>query len=581
MNLFHLHDTLGDLRRFREIAGVLFEEGLSFVLDEAQIHYLVPWKSRLRGWRHGRFARGFGEFGMQLDPPAEVRLRRSFERLGPSFIKLGQVMSMRPDLVPESFCRELAKLQDRVPPLMPGMAEKIVERALGAPVENLFATFEERPTAAASLSVVHRATLRDGREVAVKIRRPGVEQVLKNDIHIMAKFARLIEASVPESRRLGPVRFVAEFADWTMRELDFELEGANMDRFRAAFKDDPSLVVPTVHWDLTRREVLTMDYIEGIKIDDFAALERAGIDRRELALVGLRTGIRQFFVEGFFHADPHPGNLVAVPPYVDAAGERTGGPVRVCLYDFGMTGSLSTKSRYELLSCFMSFVNKDIDGYTQHILDIGEPGPQADADGFIRSAKRIITDVLYKPNERKGVASALYRIIISGARYDIFFPSDLILMGKAFFTLENVGLALYPDIDLDDVLRPFLSELLKQELSPERALKELQSSAFDRLYFLKHLPDQTRAMLDRLERGQVGVRLDFQELHDLKAEFDRQNDARILAFLAVAMVVGSAVMARLDVRLAASGWPVGEIGFVIAGVVIIWLLVVTRRRPRP
>jgi ubiquinone biosynthesis protein len=577
MSLFGLRDKLGDLRRFQEITGVLFEEGLSFLLDEVQLRYLVPWRSRVRGWRHGRFSRGFAEFRQPLDPPAEVRLRRAFERLGPSFIKLGQVMSMRPDLIPESHCHELSRLQDRVPPLRPGVAEKIVENALGAPIENLFETFEEQPVAAASLAVVHRATLRDGRVVAVKIRRPGVEQVVKNDIHILAQFARLVESSVPESRRFGPVRFVAEFADWTMRELDFELEGANMDRFRVAFANDASLVVPNVHWDLTRREVLTMDYVDGIKVDDFARLDAAGIDKHALALVGLRAGIRQFFVEGFFHADPHPGNLVAVVP---VPGE-VNAPVRVCLYDFGMTGSLSTKSRYELLSCFMSFVNKDIDGYAGHILDLAEPGPQADADGFVRSAKRIVTDILYKPNERKGVAAAFYHILLSGAQHDIRFPSDLILMAKAFATLENIGLRLYPDIDLDDVLRPFLADLLKEELSPKKALKELQSSAFDRLYFLKHLPDQTRALLERFERGQVGVRLDFQELHDLKTEFDRQNDARILAFLAIAIFLGSAIALRLDVRLASVGVSLGQLGFAAAAVIIIWLLFVTRRRPRP
>lgn len=577
MSLFGLTDTIGDLRRFREITGVLFEEGLSFLLDELQLRYLVPWKSRMRGWRHGHFANGFAAFRMPLDPPVEVRLRRAFERLGPSFIKLGQIMSMRPDLIPEQYCRELGRLQDRVAPLMPGVAEMIVETALGNSIENLFATFEETPVAAASLSVVHRATLHDGTVVAVKIRRPNVEQIIKNDIHILAQFARLVEAHVPESRRFGPARFVTEFADWTMRELDFELEGANMDRFRAAFASDASLVVPNVYWELTKREVLTMDYIEGVKIDDLKRLDELGIDKHALALVGLRAGIRQFFVEGFFHADPHPGNLVAVVP---KPGEINT-PVRVCLYDFGMTGSLSTKSRYELLSCFMSFVNKDIDGYAGHILDMAEAGPQADRVGFMHEAKRIVTDILYKPNERKGVAGALYHILLSGAKYDLSFPSDLILMGKAFFTLERIGMSLYPDIDLESVFRPFLNDLLKEELSPQKALKELQSSAFDRLYFLKHLPDQTRALLERFEHGQMGVRLDFQELHDLKAEFDRQNDARILAFLAIALFLGSAIVMRLDVKMTALGLPLGQLGFAAAAVVIVWLLLVTRRRPRP
>jgi ubiquinone biosynthesis protein len=228
----------------------------------------------------------------------------------------------------------------------------------------------------------------------------------------------------------------------------------------------------------------------------------------------------------------------------------------------------------------MSYVNRDVEAYAQHILDLGELGPQADVEGFGREVKRIVTDVLYKPNERKSVAGGFYHVLLAGAHYDVSFPSDLILMGKAFLTLEKIGFSLYPEIDLNEILRPFLTELLKEELSPKKALKELQSSAFDRLYALKHLPDQTRALLEKLEHGQVGVRLDFQEIHDLKTEFDRQNDARILAMLAIALFLGSAVALRLDANVRAAGISLGQVGFAVSAVIIIWLLVVTSRRPR-
>jgi ubiquinone biosynthesis protein len=588
MSLLGLRSTIGDLRRLREIMGVLFEEGVSFVSEELRLRRLVPWRSRLRGLL---FRKGvnLARFGANVEPPVEVRLRCAFERLGPSFVKLGQILSMRPDLLPEHYCAEFSRLQDRVPPLRPGTAERIVEDAIGQPMENVFVTFETEPIAAASLAVVHRATLRDGTPVAIKVRRPRVVETIRNDTHILAYLAALIEKHVPESRRLGPKRFVREFADWTTRELNFEIEGASMERFRAAFADNPSLVVPRVHWEMTRPDVLVMDYVAGIRIDDFAALDRAGIDRRRLAEVGIRMGLRQFFIEGFFHADPHPGNLVAIPgkdgparrrPVSQQGSAGEGGDVRVCLYDFGMTGNLSSKSRYELMSCFMSYVNRDIDAYAGHVLDIAEPGPSADVDAFLSDAKRIVTDILYRPNERKGVALAFYRVLLAGARHDVRFPTDLILMAKAFFTLEQIGFKLCPDIDLDEIFRPALTEIMRRELSPAKAARDLQSSAFDQIYLLKSLPEKARAILERIERGEVGVKVDLDELHDLKAEFDRQNDARLLAVLVAVLFLGSAAVARLDVNLTAAGIPLGQIGFIASFVVLVWLIAIIRRGPR-
>ncbi|MEY4744618.1 MAG: hypothetical protein RL272_563, partial [Candidatus Parcubacteria bacterium] len=294
-----------------------------------------------------------------------------------------------------------------------------------------------------------------------------------------------------------------------------------------------------------------------------------------LALVGLKAGFRQYFIEGFFHADPHPGNLVALPPASDGGGPRLG------MYDFGMVGTITEKSRYELLSCFTSFINKDVEGYLRHILDLSEPTAGADIDAFSREVSAIVTGVLYKPTERKAIAAAFYNVLLAGARHDVQFPTDLVLLGKAFLVLETMGLRLYPEIDLEETFRPFGVEALKRELSPARLAAAAHGEAYDTLYFLKHLPDRTQALFERLERGTLGVKIDLQELHDLKAEFDRQNDVRVLSLLAVTMLVGSAIVLRLDQRAAALGIPLGAAGFAAASVLTVWLFVLIRKRPRP
>ena len=568
--------TIGDIRRFRKVMTVLFEEGLSFFMDDLELRYLVPMRSRMKC----AFSRGAREcqrafLGVNVEPPLEVRMRLAFERLGPTFVKLGQILSLRPDIVPPQYAKEFAKLQDAVRPLGPGVAEKIVERELRQPIENVFASFEERPLAAASLAQVHRATLRNGTRVAVKVRRPGVESSLKPDIHIMAYVAGLLERSFPVSRRFRPVQLAREFADWTLREIDFEVEGANTDRFRAMFKDDPSIVIPAVYWEHTTAAVLVTELVEGIKVDDKDALVAAGIDPKALALTGLKAGLKQFFIEGFFHADPHPGNLVALPPSKEYDGLRLG------IYDFGMVGTIPEKSRYELLGCFSSFINSDVEAYVRHILDVAEPAEGADADAFSREARAIVTSVLYKPTERKGVAFAFYNVLLAGAKHGVQFPSDLVLLGKAFFTLETMGLRLYPEIDLNATFRPYVVEALAHEFSPRRLAASAQGEVFDLLYFLKHLPDRTKALFERLERGTLGVKIDLQELHDLKTEFDRQNDVRVLALLAVTLLVGSAIVLRLDERASALGLPLGGAGFVAASALVVWLFILIRKRPKP
>jgi ubiquinone biosynthesis protein len=576
-----LKETIGDINRFRRVIMVLFEEGLSFFVDDLRLRYLLPTSTRLRC----ALMRGAKEcrraiLGPEAAPPPEVRFRRAFERLGATFVKLGQILSTRSDLIPPQYVKEFAKLRDEVPPLPAGLAEKVVEKELGRPLMEMFRSFAKKPLAAASLAQVHKAVLKDGTPVAVKVRRPGIDHVVRNDIHILAYLAYLLEQHVPPSRRFRPTRIVKEFADWTLRELDFEFEGASIERFGQNFAGAGSVVIPKVFWKMTTRSVLTMELVEGISVDDAAGLKKAHIDRKELALVGLNFGFKQLFTDGFFHGDPHPGNMVALPPLKPAAeGEPSSGP-RLGLYDFGIVGSISEKVRYELVSCFMSFVNKDIEMYIKHILDLAESLEDADVETFSSEVRAMLTGVLYKPMEKKRLGQSFYNVLLAGAGRGILFSRELLLVGKSLLTIEDVGLSLYPDVDLEAELRPYLGQVFRQEFSPKKIAKDAQATAFDTFYFMKHLPEQTRLLLDRLSSGQVGVKIDLQELRDLKAEFDRENDVRVLAILAAAMLLASAAAIRLDQAAVTWGMDIGRLGFGVSIILVLWVFYLVNRSPK-
>jgi len=508
----------------------------------------------------------------------EVRLRRTLERLGPTFIKLGQLLSVRPDIIPAEYVRELAKLQDSGPVLAPGVAEKIVERELGMPIENLFGSFDVHPLASASMSQVHRATLRDGRAVAVKVRRPNIEKVVRDDIHILVYLAQLMERHMPDSRRFRPVQVVRDFADWTLKEIDLEIEGVHMDMFRDGLGRMPEVVIPQVHWEYVSSSVLVSDLVEGLKVDDLSELDAAGVDRRELAIIGLHVGLHQFLVDGFFHAEPHSGNLTVLPAH-GRSDDEDYRPLRLGIYDFGLVGRLPDRFRFGLISCFVSFVERDQESYVRHVLDMAETEDGADLRSFESEVRAALAGVTHRSGRRKSMASTFYRVVVAGAKFDVVFPADLVLLAKAFMTVENVSLNLWPEIDLEKEMKPFLSEVVREELDPHRLVSDLKTSAFDSLYRLRQLPSETRTLFERLGRGEIGVKMNLQEIRELKEEFDRQNDVRLLALLAVALLVASAVILRIDDEIRTLGLPFGQIGLAVGAFVVIWLVRLIRRRP--
>lgn len=556
---------------------IVVESGGGMLIHRMRLRYLLPLRYRLgpffRPWEwNGRPPKGRPEeeglvrmeaAGPIFTPPA---LRSLLERLGPTFIKLGQILSMRADLVGAALSEALSKLQSNADPFPYETAREILKEELGEYPEALFKAFEKKPVAAASLAQVHRALLKEGDEVAVKIQRPHIGKIIEQDIHILFFLAGLAERFIPEMRAHQPTRIVREFADWTLRELDFRAEGHNADRFRYIFKENPDIYIPKVYWPYTTTRVLTAGFSHGVKATDLDRIEAFGVDRKRLASIGVDAFFRQFFIAGFFHADPHPGNFFAMPD---------GG---LCLHDFGMVGYLDETSRRELLSCLIAFVNKDIEAFTKHLLHLAILEEGSDLAAFEKDIAGILSEFFFSAHS-PSVAWAFFRVINKAARRGVRFPADLALFGKALVTTEGMGSKLYPEFDFNKELEPYVRNALKDYFSPKKAFRKLQTDLLDHVGALVGLPDRIGHVLAKIEKGEIGVKIDTADLEGVKREFDRQNDLRILGIVLTAVGFGTAALLHLEGKTAFFGFSLSRLGVLIFVVLLVWFAMRLKQGP--
>jgi ubiquinone biosynthesis protein len=556
-----------DLNRLRRILVVVFEAGGGALIDRLRLRYYVPLRYRIRGLfkRQARPEDLIRIVGVQpiVSPPV---LRSVLEKLGPTFIKLGQVLSLRADVVGEELAEELSKLQSDAPPFHYEEARLIFKEETGRFPEEVFKSLEEKPVAAASLAQVHRGLLKDGTEVAVKIQRPGIQKIILQDIHLLYFLAGLAERFLPEFRTYQPNRIVREFADWTLRELNFVVEGQNAERFRNIFQKNPDIYIPKVFWELTAPRVLTMEYVHGIKVSDLPRIKTLGLDTKRLASIGIEALFRQFLIDGFFHADPHPGNFFVLPDG------------RLCLHDFGMVGFLDQSARKELLSCLIAFVNKDIEGFTRHILHMAWIDEKSDVGGFRKDISNILSEFFFS-QRHPSVAWSFFRVINRGARNGIRFPTDHALFGKAIVTTEAMGLKLHPELDLNEELAPFVKKALREHLSPRKAFRTLQADFLDHLNFMSHLPERIQNVLNKIEKGEIGVKMDTEDLQGIKREFDRQNDLRLLGLVLTAVFLATFGLLYLEGITAFLGIPFSRLGMALFAVLSVWFLYKLRQGP--
>jgi ubiquinone biosynthesis protein len=420
--------------------------------------------------------------------PRARRLRRALEDLGPIFIKFGQLLSTRRDLLPEDLADELSALQDSVPPFAAAEARRIVERALGRPVDSLFATFDNTPLASASVAQVHAATLAGDRHVVVKVIRPGIESTIREDLGLLYLLARALHRFHPDGWRLRPVDVVHDYEHVVLDELDLQREAANTSQLRRNFLDSDLLYVPEVHWDYTRRDVFVMERIHGIPVSDVARLRAAGTDLRELAERGVRIFFTQVFRDSFFHADMHPGNIFV--DVTDPAKPRYIG------IDCAIMGSLSDFDQYYLARNLLAIFQRRYREVAELHIECGWVPPQTRVHDFEAAIRAACEPIFEKPFGQISFGQLLVYLFRTARRFDMEIQPSLVLLQKTLLHIEGLGRQLYPDLDLWSTAKPFLEQWVAERYSPRGILEKLQKRAPG---WLEQLPQRPELLRERLE----------------------------------------------------------------------------------
>jgi len=490
------------------------------------------------------------------------RIRRAMEDLGPIFVKFGQILSTRRDLLPEDIANEMAHLQDRVAPFPSQQARSLIERAYGGPLTDHFARFDDKPLASASVAQVHTARLREGREVVVKVLRPGIERVIRRDIGLLYILAEKMEQYWAEGRRLRPCEVVQEFEKTILDELDLLREAANASQIRRNFPDSPLIYIPEVYWPLCRRNVMVMERIHGIPIGDVAAIREAGIDLKALAERGVEIFFTQVFRHNFFHADMHPGNI-----FVDS---RSG---RYIAVDFGIVGSLSREDQRYLAENLLAFFKRDYHRVAELHVASGWVPKETRVDEFEAAIRTVCEPIFERPLNEISFGQLLVRLFQTARRFHMEVQPQLVLLEKTLLNIEGLGRQLYPELDLWTTAKPFLERWMSEQIGGRAFFSRLQRNLPVWGEKLPELPALMHDLLEQAREGKLVVRSDPEELRALRREVQAANRRTVGAVVGAALVVGAAVIKGLDGYAPQMLWelPLLTWGLGLAGAMV-WLL---------
>jgi len=466
--------------------------------------------------------------------PRAVRLRLALEELGPIFVKFGQMVSTRPDLLPEDIALELSKLQDQVPPFEGEIAVTVIEQAYGGKLEDYFNEFDPSPVASASVAQVHFAKLKDGTEVAVKILRPDIEFIIDHDVALLYTLAKLALRYWPDSRRLRPLEVVEEYNKIIHDEIDLMREAANASQLRANFTGSDLLYVPKIFWDYTRRTVMVMERVNGIPISNIEALKAAGIDMRRLAHNGVEIFFTQAFRDGFFHADMHPGNIFVSPE----------GQYRAV--DFGIMGTLSDEDKYYLARNFLGFFNRDYRAIAAAHLNAGWVPATTRVDEFEAAIRAVCEPIFAKPLKDISFGKLLLRLFQTARRFNIEVQPQLTLLQKTLFNIEGLGRRLYPDLDLWITAKPFLERWMREQLGPRAWLRSLRQEI---PRWAKILPEFPGLLYETLRKAQTGGGFiepeKSQEIKKLRREMHYYHRRLVFAIAGSSLFISATVILAL------------------------------------
>ena len=545
--------TYRHLNRYQRILRVLFKYGFEDAIEMLHIDQYL-------------------ESGLQMinrKPKEQIdrlsrpeRLRMAFEELGPTFIKLGQVLSTRSDFIPTEYLLELAKLQDNVPSFSFEDVEQIFLAETGKKPDELFAEFSPEPMAAASIGQVHRGVLHDGTTVVVKVQRPDIEKTIAIDLEIIAHIASLMERYLEELQGHRPSSIVEEFARTISKEIDYTVEISNIERFSRQFKGNPSIYIPKVYRELSCERILTMESIDGVKASEVEQLLEQGSNLRLVAERGTNLIMEQIFIHGFFHADPHPGNIFILPDDV------------ICFLDFGMMGRLSRQNREDFADLILHVVRQNERKVTESVLKLTNQLAEVDREALSRDLSDMLDRYIYLPLKELEAGKILQDILDLVSHHKIFFKPNFYLMMKAITTVEGVGRVLDPDLELIKLAEPFMKRVKSERVRINRIAEEAGLTTTEYLDLLRELPEELRTILAQLRQGRIKLEFEHRGLSELRAALDQVSNRIAFAIVLASLVIGSSLIVLSGIPPKWHDIPIiGLIGFLLAGMMGFWLLV--------
>ena len=534
------------LKRYREIVEILLKHGFGYLIDELDLHQFVPLTKRIKS--------------LDNAPPEASkakRLRQVLEDLGPTFIKLGQLLSTRPDILPQDYISELEKLQDQAPPISFELVIEQLEAELETDYQELFQEFSPEPLASASIGQVHKAILNDGKEVVVKVQRPGIEKKVNADLDIMTDLARMLEKRVFDELFISPVEVMDNFSELIKKELDYRNEARNSVKFKNNFAEKEEVKVADLYWEFITQKVLVMEYIEGVSINNLSEI----VDRHQIAETIFDSFMQQILLDGCFHGDPHPGNIMITQ------NNRLG------LIDFGLIGQISQRDREIAATLFMALLQKEMGLAVDELLKLGIVTEEIDKKALKRDLYELVDDYYGATLEQIELGPLVNRLFNLAFEYKIKLPFDFILLGKSLVTIEGIITKIDPKFDTAAEAKPFMSKLIKAKLNPKRLLIDLFSGGRNLFSTLSNLPDEVEYILSLLKNEDLMINLEHSGLKQLISKLDIITNRLSIAVIVAALIIGSSLIMLSNKGPLFLDYPiVGLTGYSLAVIFGAWLV---------
>ncbi|MDP2767429.1 MAG: AarF/ABC1/UbiB kinase family protein, partial [Candidatus Methanoperedens sp.] len=511
------------VKRYREIVDVMIRHGFGYLVGRFGLRPFRSLRERL-----------FGPMPLkeQLLILSEAeRLCIALEELGPTFIKFGQILSTRHDLIPSEYIQELSKLQDRVIPFEYAEAKKVIEKEFGKNIEEVYQSFNPRQIASASIGQVYRATLAGGEEVAVKVMRPGVEEIIETDLAILMGMARFAEKHIKESKFFNPVGFVDEFSRIIRHEIDYAHEAKNAERFYVNFAESTTVKIPKMYWKYTTKHVLTQEYSEGIKISDIAQIEALGMDKKKLSIDLANAYLKMVFEDGFYHADPHPGNILV---------SREG---NIIFFDFGMAGHIDPVLHENLANLMIAMRRNDIDFLIEALSEIGLIGDAGSESPMLRIKLEELLNKYYSLSTKFIDPTAFLRDIITVfAKSRGKIPANIMLLSKTLMIRDEISRKLDPEHNFAELTEPYVKKMIEERTKASYIMKEAAKTIWDFAHMVKVFPRRVNHILTKAEKGTLRLELGHQGLENFIEELDIMSNRLSFSMIIAALIVGSSLI---------------------------------------